>query len=214
MQFVFDRKETGKAFSYLLSLPENFDKEKERLPMIVFLHGAGERGDWPQMLTANGIPKITQETSPVRAIIFSPQCLPGRIWNTQVYPLKELIDEIAAEYNADPDRISVTGLSMGGFGTWEMGLSFPDAFSALAPICGGGTSWRCDLLKMPIRAFHGTDDQTVPVRNSIEMVDAVKANGGNADLVLYHMVGHDCWTRTYEQTDIIEWLIQQKRKQK
>ena len=208
---IFDKKDTGKPFSYLLTLPEGFDKEKESLPLIVFLHGAGERGDNPEMVAVNGIPKLFRETSPVRAITFSPQCQPNRIWNTQIYPLKAMIDEITETYRIDKNRITVTGLSMGGFGTWELGMSFPDAFAALAPVCGGGTSWRCDLLKMPIRAFHGTDDQTVPVRNSIEMVDAVNTTGGHAELTLYHRVGHDSWTKTYEETDLVDGLYRQSK---
>lgn len=208
---IFDKKETGKAFSYLFSVPENFDKEKESLPLIVFLHGAGERGDDPRMVDVNGIPLLFRETSPVRAITFSPQCQVGRVWQTQIYPLKELIDEIVEEYNVDKNRITITGLSMGGFGTWEMGMSFPDYFAALAPVCGGGAAWRGDLLKMPIRAFHGTADTEVPVRNSIELVDSVNAHGGNAELILYHNVGHNSWTRAYEESDLVEWLCKQKK---
>lgn len=117
-----------------------------------------------------------------------------------------------AELNGDPNRISLTGLSMGGFGTWAMITTFPDYFSCAAPICGGGMSWNCGGLKdVRIRAFHGIDDQTVPFIYSQLMVEAARNAGADVELIAYDKVGHDSWTRAYEQTDLIEWLITQSK---
>ena len=127
-------------------------------------------------------------------------------------PLKELIDQIAEEYHVDRDRISITGYSMGGFGVWDMICTYPEMFSAAAPICGGGLSWRVGVLnKLPIRAFHGGADTVVPPVYSETMVETVKMIGGNATLTVYPGVEHNSWEPAYEQSDLIEWLIAQRR---
>ena len=101
---------------------------------------------------------------------------------------------------------------MGGFGTWSMGIHYPRFFCAMAPICGGGLSWRCGNLKeMPLWAFHGEQDPTVPLRNSVEMVDAVNKAGGNAQLTIYHTLGHNCWDEAYGNTPVLNWLLAQQR---
>ena len=101
---------------------------------------------------------------------------------------------------------------MGGFGTWEMGISFPELFSAIAPVCGGGLSWRCGNLKnMPVWAFHGDADEIVPLKNSIEMVDAVNRIGGKAKLTIFHNVGHNSWEEAYTASNVVEWLISQTK---
>ncbi|MFA6949046.1 MAG: alpha/beta hydrolase-fold protein, partial [Eubacteriales bacterium] len=135
-------------FDYWLSLPDGFEPS-ERLPLIVFLHGAGECGPDTQRVRIHGIPKIIEREPwcDMRVITLSPQCQENRIWNTQIYELKKLIDEVAARCNADADRISITGLSMGGYGTWMAAQTFPNFFSAAAPVCGGGITWFAAVLK-------------------------------------------------------------------
>lgn len=198
---------------YKVYLPDN--DSNNRLPLIVFLYGAGERGngvDDLEKLALVGIPKYINEGKSYPAIILMPQCPNGMVWNNIIFALKKLIDKVVTEYNVDNNRISVTGLSMGGFGTWELGLSYPNYFSALAPICGGGLSWRCSVLKdTPIWAFHGDADNVVPLNNSVEMVDAVNKNGGKARLTILHKVGHNSWDEAYNSSNLIEWLVSQKR---
>lgn len=199
---------------YYVYTPKEYSKDK-KYPMIVFLHGAGERGngaDELDKINKHALAKYAKEGKEIPAILLCPQC-PGRIvWNNIVFELKALIDKVAEEYGADMNRISITGISMGGFGTWEMGLTFSNFFSAIAPICGGGLSWRCgNLINTPIWAFHGDCDSVVPPKNSIEMVDSVIMNGGNAKLTLFHGVGHDSWDSAYLDTKVIAWLLSQKR---
>ena len=200
--------------NYAMGFPEDY-VPGEKLPMIVFLHGAGERGDDPSLVMNFALPKtMKQQGLPVRALVLAPQVVdPFRVWNLIAEPAFELIDKIAKEYNADPDRISLTGISMGGYGTWELGILHPDYFSALGPICGGGMPWRCDLIThLPIRAFHGDMDDVVPLSASMEMVEAVKKYGGNPEFIIEHGVDHHSWDFAYEQTNLIEWLVAQKRK--
>ncbi len=205
------------AMSYILTAPKDADFEKENLPLLVFLHGAGERGEDPEIL--NTVVTISQifgeedEYKGIRAITLSPQCPEGLVWNHLVLPLKELIDQIAEEYHVDRDRISITGYSMGGFGVWDMICTYPEMFSAAAPICGGGLSWRVGVLnKLPIRAFHGGADTVVPPVYSETMVETVKMIGGNATLTVYPGVDHGSWKPAYQTSDVIEWLLQQRRK--
>lgn len=210
--FYQDTVDTEKSFKYLVSTPENFDREKERLPLIVFLHGAGERGDDVDLVKVHGVPRFFDKESPVRAVTLSPQCKNDMVWNSQVYAVKRLIDKVADEYNVDKDRISITGISMGGFGTWEMGVTFPGYFSALAPICGGGMSWRAPCIgKTPVWAFHGDMDDCVEPMYSEVMVNSINRAGGNAKLTIYKGVYHDAWVNAYEKEDLFNWLIEQKR---
>lgn len=198
--------------NYLLGLPKDYSPE-ESLPMIVFLHGAGERGTDPRKIKVHGIPKRLDNGLPVRAIILAPQVPDERhVWNTLMDEAMELIEKIAVEYNADKNRISLTGISMGGYGTWEIGTSNDKFFSALAPICGGGMSWRGSILKdVPIRAFHGDADDVVPVQTTLEMVDNINDHGGKAECIILHRVGHGSWDYAYNETNLMEWLVSQTK---
>jgi len=200
------------TFNYLLCTPDDM-RADESLPLIVFLHGAGERGDDHSLLTVHGPAKRYGNRFPVRAILLCPQCAADDVWYTQIHELKELIEYTVATQPVDPDRVSLTGISMGGFGTWALAMAHPHLFSCAAPICGGGMAWNAGQLKnLPIRAFHGDCDTTVEPVASLQMVRAVNRTGGHATLTLYPGVEHDSWTYTYEQTDLIEWLVAQKRK--
>ncbi len=211
-QFLhFQPKTTNFSLPYLVTRPEGC--EGEALPMIVFLHGAGERGDDRSRLDIHGIPRYfgrDEGHMGQRVVTLSPQCPVGEIWSNFPSAVMELILDVAAREGVDMDRISITGISMGGFGTWSMISRYPDFFSAAAPICGGGVSWYI-CTKTPIRAFHGDADRDVPMVYSQLMVDAVNARGGKADLKIYPNCGHNCWTVTYEQTDLIPWLAASRR---
>ena len=213
--FFYDYTLLGKSYKmpYLLTTPSDFDPSRESLPLVLFLHGAGERGDDGAKVGIHGIPKYFGKDVDYgghRVITLSPQCPEGEVWIHLNRVVKALLDEVIARYNADPDRISITGISMGGFGTWDMLCTYPSFFAAAAPICGGGMSWSI-CTQTPIRAFHGDADGAVPLNCSLDMVDAVNARGGNADLTIYHGCGHDSGTRSYERTDLLAWLFGAKK---
>ncbi len=202
-------------FRAFITTPSGFDPAKESLPMIVFLHGAGERGDDLSLVRIHGIPKLFGENPDyhgLRVITVSPQCPAYTVWNDVSIQLFEFILKTAEKYNADINRISITGLSMGGFGTWELLISHSDFFSAGAPICGGGMDWRIPAdMKTPVRAFHGDADPTVPVEYSKFLCKAVNERGDKAELTVYSGCGHDSWTEAYERTELIEWLSNSER---
>jgi predicted peptidase len=207
--YSFENKRIEK-FNYLLHIPK--DASGEGLPLIVALHGAGERGDDFSKIPVHGLAKYIEAGLDIPAVVIAPQCPENFIWNLLTFELKELIDFIISEYGIDRDRVSITGLSMGGYGTWEMGMSYPGFFAALAPICGGGVSWRVGLIgKTPVWAFHGDCDTVVPPVNSIEMCERLKASGGDVKLTLFHGVDHNSWEPAYEETKVIEFLLSAKR---
>ncbi len=209
---VVEKGESG--FGYYVYFPNDYD-EKKQYPMIIFLHGAGERGngkEWLVKLERQAFPRYFKENMmEVNAIVLAPQCQGGLVWNQQVFALKDFIVEMIEKYNADPDRVSLTGMSMGGFGTWEMAMSYPQLFSAIAPICGGGMAWRTGALKgMPIWAFHGDKDPTVNISNSQEMIARVRTHTP-AKFTVFTEVTHNSWDPTYLDTKVVDWLLAQNR---
>lgn len=201
--------------NYLLYLPEGYDTPGKRWPLMLFLHGAGERGNDLSLVEKHGPPKLIAEgKKDFPFVIVSPQCPEDAWWSDgpQVDTLNALLDHIIAHYRIDKDRIYVTGLSMGGFGTWRLACEYPDRFAAIAPICGGGEPYRVrKIAKLPVWVFHGGKDDVVPIQASQLMVDALKKANGNVEFTVYPEAGHDSWTETYNNPALYEWFLKHKR---
>ncbi len=198
------------TLDYLLYLPKDYD-QKSSWPLMLFLHGAGERGDNLERVKANGPPKLIAAGKEFPFIVVSPQC-PARSRGWQPYELSALLDEIIEKYKVDKDRIYLTGLSMGGSGTWSLAAFSPDRFAALVPICGGGdpnTARR--ISHAAVWIFHGAKDPAVPLERSEKMVEALKKAGGNVKFTVYPEAGHDSWTQAYNDPELYKWLLEQKR---
>lgn len=212
-EFVRDRKKEKKEklLGYWLYLPKDYVAGGEKkFPLMLFLHGSGERGDDLNKVLIHGPPKLVAAGQDFPCIIVSPQCPEHQIWNSDI--LSRLLDDIEEHYAVDKQRICVTGLSMGGFATWSLGASTPFRFSALAPICGGGRpEWSFQLKHVPISVYHGEIDPGVKLEESQKMVDAIQKDGGNIQLTVYPGVEHDSWTQTYENPAFFEWILSQKR---
>ena len=211
--FTYEQSESIEL-GYLLSLPENYSDSKKKFPLMLFLHGVGERGTDVNKVKLHGPPRLIAEGKDYDFIVVSPQCPPDKWWNDVSDGLNKLVDNIVANYNVDPDRLYITGLSMGGFGTWDMITKYPDKFAAAAPICGGGNSYLAKerLGKLPIWVFHGAKDGTVSIDKSKEMVEALKANGNsNYKFTIYPEAGHDAWTETYNNPELYEWMLLYKK---
>ena len=197
---------------YLLYLPKGYDKQ-DSWPLVLFLHGAGERGNDLELVKKHGPPKLISQGKELPFIVVSPQCPKDRWW--EPIELLALLDEISGKYKVDADRISVTGLSMGGFGSWRLAFYAPNRFAAIAPICGGGEKyWAKQFAHLPVWAFHGAKDTGVPLERSQMMVDELKKHGGNPKLTVYPEAGHDSWTETYNNPKFYKWLLDQKRSKK
>lgn len=194
---------------YLLYLPKDYEKQ-EAWPLMLFLHGAGERGADLEKVKVHGPPKLIAQGKDFPCIVVSPQCPEHRWWEPEV--LIELVDQIANRYKVDKSRIYATGLSMGGYATWALAAQYPKAFAAIAPICGGGDPEKAKAHAMiPTWVFHGGKDTVVPLARSEEMVAAIKAAGGDAKLTVYPEAGHDSWTATYDNPEFYAWLFKQKK---
>jgi predicted peptidase len=198
---------------YLLYLPKDYGQDKERKwPVMLFLHGAGERGTDINKVKVHGPPKLIEQGRDLPFIVVSPQCPSGSWWTEQLDALMALLDEVQSKQAVDVDRVYLTGLSMGGFGSWALGCRHPGRFAAIAPICGGGEWFLAERLKgVPVWAFHGAKDQVVPLRESQEMVAALQRAGGNAQLTVYPEAQHDSWTETYNNPKLYEWFLSHRK---
>ncbi len=210
--------QTSTDFNHLIYIPENRDPSV-KLPLVVFLHGAGERGNDFEALSVHGpFKKILKEGWKPDFINLAPQCPEGSHWNDKTEALKVFIDGIIEKYNADPARIYITGLSMGGFGTWAMLSRWGNFFAAGMPICGGGMPWTAfEFCGVPVWAFHGEADSVVNVRYSRDMIAAIKSLSAESNYTEpkyteYPGVDHDSWTETYANSEAWAWLLAQRKK--
>ncbi|MGN1081152.1 MAG: hypothetical protein ACI4QV_03600 [Acutalibacteraceae bacterium] len=198
-----------KNYNYVLYRPSNDNGKKK--PLVFFLHGAGERGDNLEIVRKNGLPAF--EKGDYDCYVIAPQCPNDSFWAARIESLYEFLLEMIKTYNIDENRISLTGVSMGGFGTWFLAMAHPDTFCAIAPCCGGGMPWNAHVLKMPIKAFHGDKDPTVLPSNSIDMIDAVMKNpdrNPDVSLILYHNLPHNCWDTAYDDA-LVKWLLSKSK---
>jgi ketosteroid isomerase-like protein/predicted esterase len=206
--------------SYLLYLPSGYDAQAtKRWPLMLFLHGAGERGDNLEQVAVHGPPKLIRQGTNFPFIVVAPQCPSGERWQTDA--LLRLLDDLTARHAVDTNRLYVTGLSMGGYGTWSLGLAAPGRFAAIAPICGGANMIEALLIggdqaqairALPVWAFHGAKDPVVPLEESARLVAALQRIGcPEVKLTVYPEAQHDSWTETYDNPEFYEWLLSHER---
>lgn len=203
------------TISYWIFLPEDYEtKSGKRWPLLLFLHGSGERGAEIEKVKVHGPPKILGNTEKAKDwpfITISPQCPENYTWSPNQLAL--LLDEIEKNFNVDRNRIYATGLSMGGFGTWSLLYHYPKRFTAGVPICGGFNPDAAEsFVDMPLWVFHGAKDQAVRVESSTNVVDAIKEKGGEkVRLTIYPDLEHDSWTVTYDNPELYVWLLEQRK---
>lgn len=202
---------TFNEMNYIVYIPEHGNTAE--LPLMIYLHGAGERGTNVQHIEKWGIPKMIREGREYDAVILCPQCPAQFVWDNIVVELKIMIDKIAQKYNIKSDRISITGSSMGGFGTWMMGLTYRNFFSAIGPVAGGAMSWRCgNLISTPVFAVHGDRDEAVAIDYSRICVNALKAVNATVKYKVLEGYGHnDGIDMAYKDTELTDWLLSQRR---
>lgn len=219
----------NEQFGYRLLEPARIEPGKQ-YPVVLFLHGAGERGTdnnlqllyFPEQMAADEY----REKYP--CFLIAPQCRPERTWTgvslrskssqapdepgDQLQVALGILDEVLANYPADPKRVYLTGLSMGGFATWDAAARFPKRFAAVVPICGGGDESKAQrLVKLPIWAVHGDKDEAVPVERTRKMIEAVRRAGGEPKYTELEGVGHNSWTPAYSDPEgVLPWMFQQR----
>jgi predicted peptidase len=205
---------------YLLHLPEGYGAHpRKKWPLILFLHGMGERGEDLNLVRKHGIPKIAEARADFPFVCASPQCPDSSHWAMEADALNALLDDLIASYRVDRHRVYLTGLSMGGYGTWRLAWEYPQRFAAIAPICGG--LWpgitperAARVLKdVPAWVFHGGKDQVVPLAESERIVKALEAEGAEVRFTVYPEAGHDSWTESYDNPQLYKWLLAHRKRQ-
>ena len=207
--------EVGQGFHYLKYMPSGASQD-DKLPLIIYMHGAGERGnvDGSQvdLVSVHGYFKYIKQGKEYPVMMVAPQCPSGNYWGSYIESLNRFLDHIIAENNVDTSRIYLTGNSMGGTATWLWVLDSAERFAAAAPVCGEGISWYGGRLSdLPIRAFHGDCDTVVSPHQSLAMVSAINlySKKANASLTLFPGVAHNAWDYAYND-ELIEWFLQHR----
>jgi predicted peptidase len=206
--------------NFLLSLPPDYDENPtQQHPLILFLHGLGESGGEGislDVVKKHGLPKRVERKHTLPFIVVSPQCPRDTWWSDHTAALMGLLDKVIESYRVDKQRVYLTGLSMGGYGTWHLASIFPKRFAAIAPICGG-MPWFVRLEEaarrmkdLPVWAFHGAKDEAVPLKESERVVEALKIAGNNVKFTVYPELEHDSWTETYANPKLYKWLLQHR----
>jgi predicted peptidase len=214
----------GKSYGYSAYVPPDYTPERA-WPVVLFLHGSGERGSDGFLQTDVGIAHAIRKNYELcPAIVVMPQCAAGRSWNGDMLDMAlQCVQDTSAAYHCDPKRLYLTGLSLGGAGAWLLGSQTSNTFAAVAPICGFLGDYRqpadpvalkqaaVRLAKVPIWCFHGAADPAVPVERSREIVAAVKAAGGDIQYTEFPNAGHNVWDLAYQNPALWRWLLAQKR---
>lgn len=220
----------GKKLPYRFMKPEKVEEGK-KYPLVIFLHGAGERGNDNQLPLVHGVKEFAKPSSrkDYPCYLIAPQCPNGQKWaevdwsarahatpekpSESAQLLLQVLELLQKNHSIDPNRIYVTGLSMGGYGTWDLLTRHPGKFAAGIPVCGGGDETQAKkIAAIPVWVFHGAKDTAVKPERSRNMVKALEAAGGKPKYTEYPDVGHDSWNKAYADPETIKWLFSQKRK--
>jgi pimeloyl-ACP methyl ester carboxylesterase len=203
-------KKFTREINYLLYIPDGYGKDTTvKWPLILFLHGGAERGNNLEKVKANGPPKLISKGKKFPFIIVSPQVPSGELWDPDL--LVWMLKDIITKYKVDEERIYLTGLSIGGHGTWQTSEKYPELFAAIAPVSGWGDplqAWK--IRHTPVWIFHGAKDPVVPVIASVVMADSLKRYN-NVQLTVYPNAVHDCWTETYNNDNLYKWFLEHKK---
>ena len=191
--------------NYLRFEPADFSENK-KYPLIIHFHGAGSRGDNVEILKNQSIMQYANDTKDFPFVMFLPQCS-ANTWFDLFEQLKAFVKTVVALPYVDKNKVFLSGVSMGGYASWQMLMSEPDIFRKAVICCGGGIYWNAARIKTSVWAFHGTDDPIVFFEESEKMVNAVNRTGGNAKLTEYKGIGHNCWEKTYSSPEIYKWLL-------
>ena len=207
------RTEHRESFWEFPFVKYSYEGTSKKLPLILQLHGAGERGNGEEDLSKveiHGFAKLVQNQE-FECILVMPQCPKDTFWAARVESILRFVEQLKQEFPVDENRVCLTGLSMGGYGTWYTAMANPSLFAAIAPVCGGGMGWNAGVLDMPVWAFHGAVDNVVNIRNTEEMVEGLQALNRDVTYTRLEDVGHFAWVHAYQEP-LMQWLLEKKRK--
>jgi predicted peptidase len=197
------------SLNYLVYLPQGYENDDKKWPVLLFLHGAGERGNDLNYLKRLGPPMLIEQGIDFPFIVISPQCPLGQRW--EPLELTALLDEVENIYRVDTTKVYLTGLSMGGEGVWRLIFTQPDRFAAIAPVCGRSSSYyldACRIKDLPVWVFHGARDDVVSISESERIVNALKNCGSDVRFTIYPEGNHNAWTETYNNGELYKWFLE------
>ncbi|MBR2159830.1 MAG: prolyl oligopeptidase family serine peptidase [Clostridia bacterium] len=203
---IIERK-VFNGLRYKVAYPNGF-KENKKYPVLFFMHGAGERGDDLDIIDTYGVFREIHEGKEFEFICVAPQCEKDIVWYDKLPLVKEFVNHYVAHNFVDEKMIFLSGISMGGYMSWQLLMSLPDIFKKAVIFCGGGMYWNAKKIKTEVWAFHGRKDKTVYVEESIKMVEAINASGGKAKLTILEHAEHNCWTEIYREKQMYKWLFE------
>ena len=198
-------------YPYQLYLPKNYAATKQTFPLVIYLHGGSQRGIDLTKLNLYGLPKLVGQGGNFPFIIASPQCPDGKFWSTDNW-FDSLYTELTSRYRIDRKRVYLTGISMGGYGTWQTAVAHPTTFAAIMPLCGGcdDSTQICKISRVPIWAFHGTADDLVPIDETARLVKRLRQCRGKVRFTRLQNEGHGI-QYLYENPKLYQWLLTHRR---
>ena len=198
-------------YAYLLYLPKDYTTKNHTYPLVIYLHGGGQKGNDLNKLKAYGLPYQVDRGQEYPFIIASPQCPEDKYWSTEDW-FDPLYTELLAKYRIDQRRVYVTGISMGGYGAWQVAVDYPEKFAAVVPLCGGlnDSSQVCRIKRIPVWTFHGTKDELISIDETEKLVRGLQACKGKVKFTKLENEGHSI-QYLYEKPEIYEWMLKQKK---
>ena len=208
----FEQPGLPHALDYLAYLPASYAHDTaKQWPLVIFLHGSGERGNQLDLVRKNGLPFELDRRGDTPYVMIAPQCPANERWNVQV--LDALLTNLLKAYRIDEKRVIITGLSLGGFGSWAWACEHPERFAGVIPVCGGIDPAKTVALKgMPIWGFHGDQDKSVALARGQLAAEAAKRNGADVKFTVYPGIGHNSWEKAYAEPELESWILARVRK--
>jgi predicted peptidase len=199
------------TYDYLLFLPKDYAKQTATYPLVIYLHGGSQKGNDLNKLKLYGLPHLVDQGTDYPFIIASPQCPDNKYWSTENW-FENLYRDLRAKYRVDTNRVYVTGISMGGFGAWQVAMDYPNTFAAVIPLCGGcnDSTQICRISHVPVWTFHGTADDQIPISETERLINRLEKCNGKAKFTRLNGEGHSI-QYLYENKAIFDWMLQQKR---
>lgn len=191
-------------------MPKEYATTKAAYPLVIYLHGGSQGGKDLSKLKTYGLPCLVAQGREFNFIIASPQCPDGKFWSTETW-FDSLYADLTTRYRIDPKRVYLTGISMGGYGTWSTAIAYPDRFAAIVPLCGGGDSTQvCRIGQLPVWTFHGTADEIISITETERLVRQLSRCGGNVKFTRLENEGHGI-QHLYENPALYDWLLRQHK---
>jgi predicted peptidase len=209
---VYARQKATVRYNYLLYVPKSYSTTNKRFPLLVYLHGGSQKGNDLNKLKTYGLPYLIDQGHNYNFIVASPQCPEGKYWSTENW-FDSLYLELRAKYRIDTNRIYVTGISIGGFGAWQVAMDHPNTFAAIMPLCGGcnDSTHICRISHVPVWTFHGTADNMIDINETERLVNRLQLCNGKVRFTRLEGEGHGI-QYLYEKQELYDWLLRQRRK--